>query len=64
MSANLPVIRPQCAQHGAMEFRLGQTLEQTWCGAWYACSSPRCQTAALIPSMGLTAQLITQERTA
>ncbi|MCX5522632.1 hypothetical protein OG342_07105 [Streptomyces bobili] len=53
----LPALRPQCAQHGSMDLRPGLTPEQRWCGAWYACTAPRCQTAALVPSAALRAQL-------
>ncbi|GAA0637533.1 hypothetical protein GCM10009535_12420 [Streptomyces thermocarboxydovorans] len=57
MNANLPACRPQCAQHGAMELRLGHTAEQRWCGTWYVCAAHRCQTATLIPSAALAAQM-------
>lgn len=60
MTSNVPAVRPQCAQHGPMELRPGHTAEQSWCGAWYACTAPRCQTAGLIPSMALMAQLASQ----
>ncbi|WP_409469108.1 hypothetical protein [Streptomyces sp. HC307] len=43
-----------------MELRPGYTAEQQWCGTWYACAAHRCQTATLIPSAALTAQLTAQ----
>ncbi|MGW1039409.1 hypothetical protein [Streptomyces sp. NPDC002547] len=59
-NTNLPAPRPQCAQHGPMHLRPGYTPEQRWCGTWYACTTPRCQTTSLIPSAALTAQLAAQ----
>ncbi|AVH59992.1 MULTISPECIES: hypothetical protein [Streptomyces] len=55
-----PQATPECGQHGPMEQRQPETPEQRWCGTWYQCTSFRCGSAALLPSLELRAQLAAQ----
>ena len=42
---------PRCPVHGCqLEYRLGETKEQRFCGTWYECPYPSCTYTVLFPS--------------
>ena len=60
---NALIVLPKCPTHGGpMAFRLAQTQEQRFCGAWYECTESGCRCASLIPSIELMVFLSRQRR--